>query len=166
MPNGAGVGIIGGMDGEVGTVDGGVMSVPGIGQTSGNEMVPGARGGRIVKPWDSAAAAAAARRRWELASQAARRGMAKAGEQLPNIDRRGPLAVVEYLTEQHTLNAADPSARGAGASLREVMRLAYPAPERAQVAAGETPAGGLTFHLSPELARDLLAELRARGKAE
>lgn len=132
-----------------------------IGQASRN-MRPGGRGGRIVQPFDSASAKEAARRRWDAVSQAARLGIADAGAKIPDIDKRGSVPVVRYLVQQHTLNAADPSARGATQSFKQVMDLAYPKPEREVGASAAVPAGGATLSLSPELARELLAAMRER----
>lgn len=132
-----------------------------IGQQSRN-MRPGGRGGRIVQPFDSNTARAAAAKRWAAVSQAARLGIADAGAQIPDIDKRGSVPVVRYLVQQHTLNAADPSARGATQSFKQIMDLAYPKPEREVAASAAIPAGGASVTLSPELARELLAELRRR----
>jgi hypothetical protein len=132
-----------------------------IGQTSRN-MRPGGRGGRIVQPFDSASARAAAAKRWAAVSQAARLGIADAGTQIPDIDKRGSVPVVRYLVQQHTLNAADPSARGATQSFKQIMDLAYPKPEREVAPSSVVPAGGASIALSPELARELLAAMRAR----
>jgi hypothetical protein len=142
-------------------LDVGNTGAGGIGQKSRN-MRPGGRGGSIVAPFDPVSAREAARRRWENVSKAARLGLADAAasiDQLP-IDRRSSVGVVRFLVEQHTLNAADPSARGATQSFKQVMDLAYPKPEREVAAASAVPAGGATIALSPELARALLAELR------
>ena len=106
--------------------------------------VIGATGGKLT-PFDSASASAAARRRWEKVSAATRRGMANAGKQLADISRAGSVAVAEYLAEQHTLNAADPSARGSVLSYKQVMHYAFPEPARA---AAEPAPGGAAFYLS------------------
>ena len=139
------------------------MSSDGAGDTQ-RTRIAGKNGGTLT-PYNAEQARQAARRRWELVSAAARRGLAKAGEQIPDIARQGPVAVVEYLVTQHTLNAADPSARGATQSFKQVMDLAYPRPDREVSAGPAVPAGGATIALSPELARALLAELR-RGSGD
>lgn len=91
-------------------------------------------GGALRPVRDSASASALASRRWALererARQAARAGMRKAGEQLPDIRGSSTAHVVEFLVEQHTLNAADPSAKGSAQSFKQIMELAYPKPER------------------------------------
>jgi hypothetical protein len=122
--------------------------------------IPGGGGfGRIVPIRDSARASELARRRWDKAAAAARRGMAKAGAQLPDVSRAAPLAVLEYLVEQHTLNAADPSARGSQSSLKQVVELAFPKPER-EAAGPALPEGGAVLALTAEQVDTLLAELR------
>jgi len=68
--------------------------------------------------------------------------------------------VVRYLVQQHTLNAADPSARGSAQSFKQVMDLAYPKPEREVAASSAVPEGGATLQLSADLARELLAAMR------
>lgn len=75
-------------------------------------------------------ARALVKRRWEKAGAAARRGMAKAGQQIPEVDKRSSIAVLEHLAEVHTLNAADPSAPNSVQSLKQVLSLAYPKPEK------------------------------------
>jgi hypothetical protein len=131
------------------------------GQSTGKRR-PGANGGSIVAPWSSEDARAAARRRWDNMSKAARLGIADAGAQIPDIDKRSAPDVIRYLAQQHTLNAADPSARGATQSFKIVTDLAYPKPEREVNQANAVPAGGATLALSPELARELLAAMRER----
>lgn len=123
-------------------------------------LIPGGRGGTIRPIRDAARAAELARLRWDRVSAEARRGMVDAAKNLPGVASSSP-AVVRYLAEQHTLNAADPSAPGSVQSFREVMRIAYPAPERG-AAPSTVPAGGMQLNLSPDLARELLTELRAR----
>lgn len=125
------------------------------------EFIPGGRGGSIRPIRDAVRAAELARIRWNNAGVRARAAAVKAGQRLPDINLRGPLDMLEYVAEQHWMNAADPSAPGSVQSFREVMRIAYPAPERGLVAS-TVPAGGAQLNLSPELARELLAELRAR----
>ena len=119
-------------------------------------MVPGGKGGFIVPPWDSERARAAVRKRWEMASAAARRGLAKAGEQIPEINANSAPKVIEYLSEQHTLNAADPSSRNAVASFRQVMAVGYPKPERREVDSGSGRVGVDASDLA-----DMLALFRA-----
>lgn len=99
-------------------------------EVTGKILVPGRNGGRIRAPFDRASSLEANARRWAGVSRAARLGIAAAGEQLPGVDSRAPLRVIEYLAEVHTLNAADPSARNSVASLNAVLRLAYPEPQR------------------------------------
>ena len=131
--------------------------------------IVGRRGGTIVPIRSSERARELALKRWEMVSAAARRGIAKAGQQIDGLTSNYKLDgrvtapdVVGYLAEQHTLNAADPSAPGSVQSFREVMRIAYPAPSARADNDQAAPAGGLQINLSPELARELLAELRAR----
>jgi hypothetical protein len=145
---------------------GAVMSSGGAGAVVPGQLVdtriPGKNGGTLRPVRDEAAARALVRKRWDGVSAAARRGLAKAGKQIPDISGQGPVRVVEYLVEQHTLNAADPSARGATQSFKQVMDLAYPKPEREVATGPATPPGGASLALSPELARELLAAMRAR----
>ena len=125
--------------------------------------IVGRNGGTITPIRDSARASELARRRWDKVGAAARRGMAKAGQQIPDISTRGSLAVVEYLVEQHTLNAADPSAKGSAASFQKVMDVAYPAPSKAaQVEQGNTVTVTLTDGAMAGLAELLLSR---RGDA-
>lgn len=137
------------------------------------EVVPGRHGGTLRPVRTSEQGAALSRKRWERAGAAARAGLRdaaremseKAGLTLPD---GAPLEteydVLRALVAAHVLQAADPSARGAVQSFREVTRLAFPVPEaRLDHGAVGLPAGGMQFNLSPELAREVLAALRARN---
>ena len=123
--------------------------------------IPGRNGGTLT-PFDSARGREMQRRRWELASAAARHGIMDAGRQVPDLDARRPADVVRYAVAQHTLNSLDPSAHGSQQSLKLVLDLAYPKPERDPAAAVGVPAGGATLALSPELAQQLLSAMRER----
>ncbi len=131
------------------------------GDITGHVATRKGRNGGTLTPFDSVRAAEARARRTELAGQRVRRAAIKAGGQLPGVNANSSLDTLEYVAEQHWLNAADPSAPGSVQSFREVMRIAYPSPERG-AAVSSVPAGGAQLNLSPELARELLAELRAR----
>ena len=132
------------------------------GQSTGMTR-PGNNGkGRIVAPWNAEQARQAARKRWDAASAAVRRGLAKASEQVPGLSIRGPLAAIEYAAEQHGLNMFDPSAHGSQQSMKLLLDYAYPKPERDPAAAVGVPAGGATLALSPELAQQLLSAMRER----
>jgi len=96
-------------------------------------IVAGKNGGTLI-PFTSESSKRALAHRWsgaaavvKAAQRAGRRGMVAAGAQIPEVKRpRSSLAVLEYLTEVHTLNAADPSARNSVASFNAVMGIAYP----------------------------------------
>lgn len=115
-------------DREQDEVDGEVIVNPGTKPA----RIPGGQGGRgfLTPVRTSERARELVAKRWAGVSRAARLGISDAGGQLPGLDKRKPLKVVRYLAEQHTLNAADPSARNSVASLNAVMRLAYPEPQR------------------------------------
>lgn len=123
--------------------------------------IAGKNGGTLVPVRSSERGRELVRLRWDGVSAAARRGLAAAGKQIPDVVGNGPVRVVEYLVSQHTLNAADPSARGSAQSFKQVMDLAYPKPDREVSAAPGIPAGGLSVTLSADLARELVAALRA-----
>lgn len=115
----------------------------GHGQVTGaskqTASIPGGGGnGQIIPIRDSERGRELARRRWDAVSKAARLGLGDAGEQLPDVSKRQPLAVVRYLVEQHAMNAADPSQRGSTQSFKQVMELAYPKPEKDSAAATGT----------------------------
>jgi len=95
--------------------------------------------------------------RWDAVSAAARRGIVDAGKNMVGINGHSPVPVVQYLVEQHTMNAADPSAPGSVQSFKQIMDLAYPKPAREPGPA--VPDGGMSLSLSPELARAVLARL-------
>lgn len=143
-------------------MDDDVMSSGGAVVEHVETRIPGKNGGTLRPVRSTEQAQALVRKRWDGVSAAARRGLAKAGKQIPDLVGDGPVRVVEYLVEQHTLNAADPSARGATQSFKQIMDLAYPKPEREVNTGPAVPAGGAAVVLSPELARELLAELRRR----
>lgn len=150
---------------------GGAVAV--LGNTVPNKQVeasiPGGGGyGRIVPIRDPARARELARRRWDAVSAAARRGLVKAGEQLPDIRASSPVAVVEYLVSQHALNAADPSARGSQASFKQVVELAYPKPDREVAASpGAVPGPGGSLAALDAAALDaIMSALRARLASE
>ena len=125
--------------------------------------IPGGGGhGRIIPIRDPERARMLARRRWDAASAAVRRGLAKASEQVPGLAIRGPLAAIEYAAEQHGLNMFDPSAHGSQQSMKLLLDYAFPKPERDPAAAVGVPAGGATLALSPELAQQLLTAMRER----
>ena len=124
-------------------------------------------GGALVPVRSTEQARELARRRWDAVSAAARRGLVKAGEQLPDVRASSPVAVVEYLVSQHALNAADPSARGSQASFKQVMDLAYPKPEREVSSGPASPATGASLAELDGAALDaLMAALRARVAGE
>ena len=122
--------------------------------------IPGGNGGWIT-PLDSNRGRELARRRWDNMSQAARLGLADAGEALPAVSARSPLKVVRYLTKEHTLHASVPGARGAVSSFQQVMKMAYPEPEREQSAS--VAGDGLTIHMDGELAQRLLERLTVKA---
>ena len=128
--------------------------------THAGTRIAGQNGGTLT-PYDANRAREAARIRWDKANAAALRGMTKAGQQIPDVSRRGPAAVVEYLVEQHTLHAADPSAPGSVQSFKQVMAIAYPKPDSEK--SGDVVAdGGVQLNLSAGAVRELLAALRDR----
>ena len=63
----------------------------------------------------------------------------------------------------HGLNAADPSAPSSVASLKAVDAMAFPAPGKAVEPAA--PNTGLQINFTPEMARELLAYMRAEHAA-
>ena len=133
--------------------------------------IPGGRGGTLIPIASPERARELAARRWANVSRAARLGLADAGEQLPDVSKRQPLAVIRYLVEQHAMHAADPSARGSQASFAAVVKLAYPAPEGRPGDAVTAPAGDDVAEMvamwraakasDPELAERAAALLRA-----
>lgn len=91
--------------------------------------------GGTITPFTSASASAAAKRRWELRNARVRRGVGNAKtqiDQIAHLPGNAPLDVIEYLAEQHTLNAADPSAHGSQASYKLVMDYGWPRPDASQ----------------------------------
>lgn len=138
------------------------------GETSGQRtgiMRPGNRGaGRIVAPWTPEQARIAARRRWELASAAARAGIMDAGRNVPDLDARRPADVIRYAVGQHMLNSFDPSAHGSQQSLKLALDLAYPKPERDPGGSVTVTEGGtsVTAQLSADEVRALLTAMRER----
>ena len=50
---------------------------------------------------------------------------------MPGIDKRSSFAVIRYLTEQHTMHAANPGERGAVSSFQQVVKMGFPEPARA-----------------------------------
>lgn len=121
--------------------------------------IPGGMGGWINPPVrTSEEARALARKRWEGMSRAARAGLADAGEALPAVSKRSPLAVIRYLVEEHAKHASEPGARGAVSSFQQVVKMAYPEPERE---AGAVAGGsGLTIHMDADMAQRLIDRLR------
>ena len=101
-------------------------------------MIPGGRGGLIKPPWDAEQAREMSRKGNEALRQkrealrlAALEGVRQAGKNIPGVAKFAePEEVMQVLYEQHALNAYDPSARNAVASLREVRQVAYPEPEK------------------------------------
>lgn len=85
-------------------------------------------------------------------------GIADAGERLPAVSKRDPLRVVRALVEAHTLHASEPGARGAVSSFQQVVKMAYPEPERDAGFAGSAP--GVTIHLDESTARAILDDMR------
>jgi hypothetical protein len=110
--------------------------------------------GGILTPFDSERARAASRARWEKANAAIRRGIARAGEQLPGIQARDSFRVVEVLAEQHALHSYDPSARGSTGSFKMLLDRGFPAPDKSADGASPAPAA------DPDL-RELLDAFRA-----
>lgn len=127
---------------------------------AGRRTVAGRNGGTLT-PFDSSSASAAARRKWERFALATRRGMAKAGRQLPDVSKASSLAVAEYLAEVHTLNAADPSSPSSVASYKQVTNIAYPKPEAERRTADDDARQAAAAAFGETAARELLAELRA-----
>ena len=119
--------------------------------------------GKITKSSPDAAARARAgkaekaRERREKAAEAIRKGVGKAGVQIPEVANAEAYEVVEYLAEQHTLNAADPSARGSTSSLKTLLQHGWPRPERADEGKGQMQ-GGARLDISKEALLEL-AEL-------
>ena len=111
--------------------------------------------GRITKSSPDAAARARAgkaekaRERREQAAKAIREGVASAGVQIPDVAKADAYEVVEHLAEQHTLNAADPSARGSTSSLKTLLQHGWPRPEHADDVGGQTQ-GGARLDISKE----------------
>ncbi len=111
--------------------------------------------GRITKSSSAAAARARAgkaekaRERREQAAKAIREGVASAGVQIQGVAMADEYEVVEHLAEQHTLNAADPSARGSTSSLKTLLQHGWPRPERADEGKGQMQ-GGARLDISKE----------------
>ena len=130
--------------------------------TQAAASIPGGGGrGRIIPITTAERGRELARRRWDAVSAAARAGIVDAGKQVPGLAHKAP-AVVRYAVSQHMLNSFDPSAHGSQQSLKLVLDLAYPKPERDHAPSAAVPAGGATLALSPELAQQLLSAMRER----
>ena len=120
----------------------------------------GPKTGRITKSSPDAAARARAgkaekaRERREKAAKAIREGVASAGVQIPDVAKADEYEVVEHLAEQHTLNAADPSARGSTSSLKTLLQHGWPRPERADEGKGQMQ-GGARLDISKETLLEL-----------
>lgn len=125
----------------------------------GRGVVPGVHGGTLRPVKTSEAARELVMHRWRRKADAVRRGLARAGINVPGVEKPDAYAVVAAIAENHALNALDPSARGSAASARLVLEHGWPAPERASLS-DAMPSSGLTMHLSADLARDLLDKLR------
>lgn len=111
------------------------------------------RNGGTLTPFDSTRAVEAARRRWEKANLAIRKGIAKAGEQIPEIKASDSFRVIEALAESHALNAFDASARGSTSSFDILLKRGFPLPSES---GGVSPAPAVD---DLEL-KELLAEYR------
>ena len=111
--------------------------------------------GKISKSSPAAAARARqgkvekARRRRAAAAVALRKGIGIAGVQMPDVASDNLYDVLTHLAEQHTLNAADPSARGSTSSLKTLLQHGWPRPERADEGKGQMQ-GGARLDISKE----------------
>ena len=116
--------------------------------------------GRITKSSSAAAARARAgkaekaRARREKAAEAIRMGVGKAGVQIPEVANAQAYEVVDHLAEQHSLNAADPSARGSTSSFKTLLHHGWPRPERADEGNGQMQ-GGARLDISKETLLEL-----------
>lgn len=134
-----------------------------LGQVMPAGAVPGRNGGYLKPVRDRAAAQEMAALRWDAVSRVGRLGVADAGKQITGIDTHGSLPVIRYLVEQHTLNAADPSAPGSVQSFREIMRIAYPSPERTNSGnSSDIPPGGAQLNLDAGALDRLIQALKER----
>ena len=93
-----------------------------------------------LTPFNSERAKVAQARRYELAGQRARQAALAAAEKV-GLSARTPLDMLEYVAEQHWLNAADISRKTSVQSAKMVIGLSYPAPARGEAAPA---AGGLS----------------------
>ena len=85
---------------------------------------------------------------------AARARAGKAEKARERREKADAYEVVEHLAEQHTLNAADPSARGSTSSLKTLLQHGWPRPERADEGKGQMQ-GGARLDISKEALLEL-----------
>ena len=117
--------------------------------------IPARNGGTLRPVRDSASARALVAKRYEKKTRAIREGIARAGEQLPDVNSHNEYDTLVAIAEAHAMHAYDPSARGSQSSFESLLRHGFPAPEREQVSVTVTGVG-----VDPDMT-ELLALYRA-----